>query len=145
MTTFFELDSRLAADTEEIGVLPLCRVLLMKDRTYPWCVLVPTRPGIREMHELESTDRQRLMEEIAAVSRALQIEFKGDKMNIAALGNQVPQLHVHVIVRYATDPAWPGPIWGKQPTSPYSGTELRQQIARICRALENTSGFAARL
>jgi len=143
--TRFELDARLAADTEEIGVLPLSRVLLMKDSTYPWCVLVPSRPGIREMHELEAGDQQQLMSEITAVSSALQREFAADKMNVAALGNQVPQLHVHVIVRYTTDPAWPTPIWGRQPVAPYSPEELQQQLARIRAAFENIPGFRSRL
>ena len=143
--TRFELDARLAADTEEIGVLPLSCVLLMKDSTYPWCVLVPSRPGIREMHELETGDQQQLMSEITAVSSALQREFAADKMNVAALGNQVPQLHVHVIVRYTTDPAWPTPIWGRQPVAPYSPEELQQQLARIRAAFENIPGFRSRL
>lgn len=141
----FELDARLAADTEEIGSLPLSRVLLMKDSTYPWCVLVPQRTGIREIHELDNEDQQTLIGEMAAVSGALQKLFHGDKMNVAALGNQVPQLHVHVIVRYTSDPAWPTPVWGKLPSTPYSAEALERQLTRIREELKNISGFVARL
>ena len=104
----FLLHPRLEADTVVLGELPLCRVLLRLDGRYPWVVLVPRREGIREIHELSTEDRAVLVEECAAVSQAMQTTLSADKMNVAALGNMVPQLHVHVVARYEGDDAWPG-------------------------------------
>ncbi|MDE2236175.1 MAG: HIT domain-containing protein, partial [Gammaproteobacteria bacterium] len=103
----FELHPQLASETFTIGRFSLCRLLLMNDSRYPWFVLVPERDNIRELHELEDADRRQLWEESARLSRILSRLFNPDKLNIAALGNQVPQLHVHHIVRYRHDPAWP--------------------------------------
>ena len=105
----FELHPRLAADTREVTRLSLCRVLLMNDRRFPWLILVPARADIREIHQLSAPDRATLVEEIATVAQAMETLHKADKMNVAALGNQVPQLHVHVIARFTSDPAWPNP------------------------------------
>ncbi len=115
----FELDQRLAADTVEVLRWPLCRVLLMNDANYPWLILVPKRAGVREVHELDSGDRARLVEEAAAAARILQDATGADKMNVAALGNVVAQLHVHVVARRRGDPAWPKPVWGVVPARPY--------------------------
>lgn len=120
MSTTFELDPRLAADTLPVCDLPLCRVLLMNDTRYPWLILVPRRAALRELHDLETVDRRQLSEEINACSRALAERTGADKMNIAALGNQVPMLHVHVIARFETDDAWPNPVWGVLPARPYA-------------------------
>ena len=109
-----------------MGALALCRLLLMDDSQYPWFILVPERPDISEVHQLTDTDRARLWEESALLSRALVKGFAPDKLNIAALGNQVPQLHVHHIVRYRHDPAWPHPVWGKLPPKPYYSAELEK-------------------
>jgi diadenosine tetraphosphate (Ap4A) HIT family hydrolase len=111
MSTPFTLHPRLAADTIALGDWPLCRLLLMNDGRFPWLILVPARPDLREIHDLPSAERAILIEEIARASALMQQGFKADKMNVAALGNQVPQLHVHVIARFASDPAWPNPIW----------------------------------
>lgn len=115
----FELDPRLAADTVPLGRLPLCRVLLMDDSRYPWLVLVPALPGLSELHELEPADRHRLMDEAVLVSRALLAVFQPDKINTGCLGNQVAQLHMHVIARFRADSAWPGPVWGSGEAAPY--------------------------
>lgn len=131
----FELHDRLAADTIDVTRWPLCRVLLMNDSTYPWLILVPQRPGLREMHHLPAADRHRLMEEIATASAALEVAFTPDKLNVAALGNLVPQLHVHVIARYRTDPAWPGPVWGAAPPQPYAAGDRTAVLSRLRQAL----------
>jgi len=103
----FQLHPQLAQDTLPLGRFQLCRLLLMNDSNYPWFILVPEREHIREVHELSDADRRELWDESAILSRALTAVFKPDKLNIAALGNQVQQLHVHHIVRYTHDPAWP--------------------------------------
>ena len=108
----FELHSQLQKDTLPLGRFSLCRLLLMNDANYPWFILVPERENVREIHELGDADRHQLWEESVELSRVLTTLFKPDKLNIAALGNQVPQLHVHHIVRYTHDPAWPQPVWG---------------------------------
>lgn len=128
----FELHQRLAADTIPLGWTRLCEVRLMNEKTWPWIILVPTVPGIREIYELPEEQQQRLMAESSALSRAMMAAFGGDKMNVAALGNMVPQLHVHHIVRFEGDPAWPGPVWGTQPPVPYEEPEL----ARVKQVLE---------
>ena len=120
----FELHPRLEADTFAIADWDLCRVLLMNDCRYPWLILVPRRNWVREIHELKTIDRTILMEEISQASAALQAAFGPDKMNVGALGNIVEQLHVHVIARSKSDPAWPGPVWGHGDAEAYAkGTE----------------------
>lgn len=131
----FQLHPRLEADTREVARLALCRVLLMNDRRYPWLILVPQRADIREIHQLSAADRAALIEEIAAVAHAMERLHKADKMNVAALGNQVPQLHVHVIARFTTDPAWPGPIWGKGSPEAYEPGRIEAVVAETGRAL----------
>lgn len=108
-----DLHPQLAKDCIRLGRFPLCRLLLMNDRNFPWFILVPDRDGVREIYELEPNDRAQLMLESCLLSAFLMAEFDGDKLNVAALGNQVPQLHLHHIVRFESDPAWPGPVWGK--------------------------------
>ncbi|WGZ95142.1 MAG: HIT domain-containing protein [Candidatus Thiothrix putei] len=109
----FNLHPQLAQDTHFVTDLPLCRVLLMDEARYPWFILVPRRAGIREIHELTPAERQQLWAESDQISRALMALFQPDKLNIAALGNVVPQLHLHHIARFQTDAAWPAPVWGK--------------------------------
>lgn len=107
----FSLHENLAADCERLGDLALCRVLLMRDHRFPWTILVPRLDALRDLHDLPRQHALPLFDEIEAVSRALVDVFRADKINVAALGNQVPQLHVHVIARYESDIAWPGPVW----------------------------------
>ena len=127
----FELHPQLAADCAVVGDLPLCRLLLMDDANYPWCILVPRRPGIREIHELVEADQVALLREVSALSEALQTLFAADKMNVAALGNVVPQLHVHVIARRVGDAAWPRPVWGAVPRQPYAEAEREGVVALL--------------
>jgi diadenosine tetraphosphate (Ap4A) HIT family hydrolase len=122
----FQLHERLTADTIELGQSQLCTVRLMNDRTWPWVLLVPAVAGVREIYELKESQQQRLMAESSVLSRQMMTLFQGDKMNVAALGNMVPQLHLHHIVRFRDDPAWPGPVWGIQPPVPYTETELTE-------------------
>ena len=112
MTTMaFSLHEKLAADCESLGDLDLCSVLLMRDHRFPWVILVPRTDGLRDFHDLPRDSAVVLFDEIDRLSRILVDEFEAEKINVAALGNQVPQLHVHVIGRFASDAAWPGPVW----------------------------------
>ena len=120
----FSLHPQLLNDSEEIGDLPLCRVLLANDARYPWLILVPRRSDIREIYELTEMDQLQLFKEASSLAKALAGHFSADKMNVAALGNQVPQLHVHIVVRYVNDDAWPGPIWGKGVATSYEESQL---------------------
>jgi diadenosine tetraphosphate (Ap4A) HIT family hydrolase len=135
MTDVFQLDERLRADTVEVERWDLSLVLLMNDANYPWLILVPQRPGLRDFHDLVGPDLLRLTAEIVRASNRLIALFPDDhkpvKMNVAALGNQVPQLHVHVIARFADDPAWPKPVWGVVPPQPYSEAALKQRLKRL--------------
>jgi diadenosine tetraphosphate (Ap4A) HIT family hydrolase len=113
------LDPVLERDTQAIGDLALCRVLLNRDVNYPWLLLVPRRPGAVEIIDLDEADRAQLTDEITAASRALKALTACDKLNIAAIGNVVAQLHVHVIARFRTDAAWPKPVWNAIPPKAY--------------------------
>ena len=115
----FVLDPRLEAESSVLGELALCRVLLMDDARFPWIVLVPKRAGLVEIIDLGSADLARLMEEIATASGVLEAATSAYKLNVAALGNVVRQLHVHVIARFENDAAWPSPIWGRGEREPY--------------------------
>ena len=98
----------------------------MNDSNYPWFILVPDRDNIREIYQLEAADRRQLLDESCLLSGFLMDRYKGDKLNVAALGNQVPQLHLHHLVRYQGDPAWPAPVWGKCPAIPYAEDAMDQ-------------------
>lgn len=127
----FALHPRLAADTFVLGDFPLCRLLLMNDANYPWCILVPRRADAREIYRLDERDQQQLLRESAALSRAMMDAFGGHKLNVAALGNVVAQLHVHHIVRFPGDAAWPGPVWGRHPPRPYAPDERAARIGAL--------------
>jgi diadenosine tetraphosphate (Ap4A) HIT family hydrolase len=130
----FALHPTLARDTVEAARLPLCRVLLMNDRRFPWLILVPERESLREIHDLSSADRSMLIEEIAHAGRVLIHLFQPDKLNTGALGNVVPQLHIHVVARFATDAAWPGPVWGSGASVTYSEGDLNDLQNRLAEA-----------
>jgi diadenosine tetraphosphate (Ap4A) HIT family hydrolase len=134
--SMFELHPQLANDCVEIARLPLCRLLLLNDAQYPWCILVPARENLREIYELSVADRAQFMLESCVVSELMQELFKADKMNVAALGNMVPQLHVHHIARYQGDRAWPGPVWGVSPSEPYEDEALQQRCVLIQQQLK---------
>lgn len=127
----FTLHPTLKNDSVVLGEFPLCLVLLIKDAQYPWCVLVPKQDNIREAYELSEADQQQLMKESSILGKGLISAFGGDKLNVAALGNMVPQLHIHHIVRFESDPAWPAPVWGKHPMQAYSPEQLDAVIQKI--------------
>ena len=129
--TNWTLDSRLAGDTEPVIDLPLCRLLAMRDANYPWLILVPRRPGAVEIIDLDAEDKAGLMAEITWVSEALRDVTACEKLNVAALGNMVPQLHVHIIARFRNDPAWPGPVWGKVPAKSYDDGAMQSFIGAV--------------
>jgi diadenosine tetraphosphate (Ap4A) HIT family hydrolase len=129
MTTFV-LNRKLEADTLEITTLPLCVARLMNDRRFPWVILIPAKPQLSEIVDLDAADRARLIEEIAYVSTVMRDLFQPTKLNVAALGNVVAQLHVHVIARFASDDAWPGPVWGT-PAEPYRPDEVERKLAPL--------------
>jgi diadenosine tetraphosphate (Ap4A) HIT family hydrolase len=126
---------QLQNDTIEIGDLPLCRVLVIKDANYPWLLLVPRREGAVEIIDLSEIEQAQLMTEISRVARALKEIAKCDKLNIAALGNAVPQLHVHVIARRKGDAAWPRPVWGVVPPLAHDAEEVQRFINALRRKI----------
>jgi diadenosine tetraphosphate (Ap4A) HIT family hydrolase len=131
MTATFALDPQLAADSVELASWPFCLVRLMDEARFPWLILVPARPGLREIHDLPAPDRGTLIEEIARAGRLMQAAFAAEKINTAALGNQVPQLHVHVIARFAADGASPKPVWSAGPRRPMTAQERQQRLAAL--------------
>jgi diadenosine tetraphosphate (Ap4A) HIT family hydrolase len=135
----FELHPALAKDTNVVGSFALSLVLLHKDSRYPWVILVPQRPDITEIHHLDLDARQMLMAESCRVAEVMADLFAPKKMNIAALGNLVPQLHVHHVARYETDDAWPHPIWGRGEAKEYEGELLSERLDRLRHALSGES------
>lgn len=127
----FALHPQLAADCFVVGDLPLCRVLLMDDSNWPWFILVPRRPALREICELSDEDQVALVRESSLLASTLIETFSADKLNIAALGNQVPQLHLHHIVRHSYDPAWPKPVWGALPRQPYAPARAKETVKKL--------------
>ena len=124
MSDPLQLDPRLAADTFLVGETPLSQVLLMNDARYPWLILVPRRSDVTEPFQLSEADQAQLWQESMRLGEAMKAQFAADKLNIAALGNQVAQLHVHHIARFHADNAWPGPVWGVGSAVPYSDPAL---------------------
>ncbi len=125
----FELHPQLDNDTGFIVDLPLCRLLRMRDKNYPWAILVPRVSHAREWFDLGDPQQRFLNQEITATGRWLQATYKPDKLNIGALGNIVPQLHIHVIARFTSDAAWPKPIWGAVPPLPFTEPEWLTELA----------------
>lgn len=134
----FELHPQLAKDTHCLGRFPLSLLLLSKDANYPWCILVPQRHSVDEIYQLDDADQQQLLAESSLLSQRLSDAFGADKMNVAALGNVVPQLHLHHVVRYRSDAAWPAPIWGANPPQPYTDSQLEKRIDTIVLSLRDT-------
>lgn len=130
MTDAFALDSRLAADTVPVGDLSLARVLLMDDARFPWLILVPRRPDVSELTDLAPEDAAALWQEVRIAVGVMQALAKPDKVNVAALGNVVAQMHVHVVGRFHSDPAWPGPVWGHGERRPYPAHARAQLLER---------------
>ncbi len=126
-----DIHPQLLNDCQVLGRFPLCHLLLMLDANYPWFILVPDRENISELYQLTNADQAQMIKESSSLAKSLMHIFKGDKMNIAALGNIVPQCHIHHVVRYKTDPAWPAPIWGKCPAKPYRENEIERVIEKL--------------
>jgi len=135
----FSLHSTLAKDCFVLGDFSLCQLLMINDNQYPWFILVPRRENMEEIYQLNDDDQHQLNTESSFLAKLLAEEFSADKMNIAALGNVVPQLHIHHIVRYKTDPAWPSPVWGHLPPTPYKEPVTNQQ--RVINAISSRKGF----
>lgn len=133
----FELHPQLQKDSTVVMDLSLCRLLLSNDANYPWFILVPMRVNISEIYQLNKSDQLQLLEESNALSVFIAEQFNPDKLNIAALGNVVPQLHVHHIARYKTDPVWPAPVWGKLSAIPYENKEKERLIELTRSALSS--------
>jgi len=131
MSGKFSLHERLQADTSLVADLALCSCLLMEDARFPWLILVPRIDGMREFHDVPQQHRAQLLDEIDRASRAMQTHGNAYKLNVAALGNQVEQLHIHVIARTQDDPAWPGPVWGVGKAMPYEDAARNLLLARI--------------
>ncbi len=133
----FQLHPRLAADCVLVGELPLCKLLLMNESRYPWCILVPRRASVTEIYRLDASDRRQLLDESCLLAETMQRLFQPDKLNIAAIGNLVPQLHLHHVARYQTDAAWPAPVWGKFTPETYSKEALQQRLTELRLALSD--------
>ncbi|BCG65978.1 MAG: hypothetical protein methR_P3850 [Methyloprofundus sp.] len=127
----FSLHPQLQKDCIDLGSLTLCQVLLMNDSQFPWLILVPKRANISEIYQLSAADQQQLMRESSHIAAQLNTLFHADKINIAALGNMVPQLHIHHVVRYTTDKAWPAPIWGEFDATAYTDKELKVMHSKL--------------
>lgn len=136
----FALHPTLAGDTHVVTDLILCRVLLMNDARYPWLILVPRIADLTELFELSAEHRAQLTVELDLASRTLLTERRISKINVASLGNLVPQLHVHVIGRHSLDPAWPGPVWGHSTAEPYADSLAVTTVHTLKEKLQ--AGFA---
>ncbi len=137
----FELHPQLAKDTSVIGHFPLTIALLHKDNAVPWVILVPKREKLKELHHLPMQEQQQFLLESQAVSQALEATFRPDKLNLGALGNMVPQLHVHHIARFKDDVAWPGPVWGNTQGDFRSEEEQQAILSKIQNVLSLSSLF----
>jgi diadenosine tetraphosphate (Ap4A) HIT family hydrolase len=131
----FVLHPRLMADTTVVVDWKLSRVLLMNDKRFPWLILVPRRPDLSEIFDLDEAARMQLMAEIARAGEKLKAWGRargcGDKINVANIGNMVPQLHVHVVARGKSDPAWPGTVWNAGTAVPYGAAEISRVTAEL--------------
>lgn len=133
----YELDPQLRRDTVYLGHFKLCDLLLMNDANYPWFILVPRRADVSELFHLGQADQQQLMKESCFLAETLNDVFDAEKMNVAALGNLVGQLHVHHVVRYEDDASWPQPVWGKVPPQAYDAERRQDVINRVLALLED--------
>jgi diadenosine tetraphosphate (Ap4A) HIT family hydrolase len=134
----FTLHERLVADSIWLGELPLCVLLMINDANYPWFVLVPKRQDIREIHQLNTHDRRQFLAESCALSEVMEAVFTPLKMNVAALGNMVPQLHIHHIARFSDDAAWPNPGWGNVPVKAYDSDMQQKTMSLVRQEFDNT-------
>ncbi len=133
------IHSQLRKDCLILGRFELSHLLLMNDSNYPWFILVPDRDDITEIYQLSGSDRDQFWKESCQLSRSLMQRLDGDKLNVAAIGNMVPQLHLHHIVRYQSDPVWPAPVWGKTVAVAYHEDELNRLMDKL--SLKELAGF----
>ncbi|MEF2506677.1 HIT domain-containing protein [Vibrio mimicus] len=138
----FELHPQLKKDTDVIGHFPLCVALLHKDSAVPWIILVPQKPNLRELHHLPMNEQQQFLVESQIICQTLESLFSPDKLNLGALGNMVPQLHIHHIARFTHDMAWPGPVWGRTQGVFRSEQEQKQLLSSIQDHLAQNPLFA---
>jgi len=131
MTTDFDLDERLEQDTLPLASWPLCELRMMNDSRYPWLLLIPRTPGATELYQLTPDQRKQLDSESVLLGESLMRIFDGDKLNVAALGNMVSQLHVHHIVRQTDDEAWPAPVWGKGDMVALTEAQYAERIVKL--------------
>ncbi len=136
MNSNFTLHPQLAAECIVVGDLPFARVLLNNDANYPWLILVPRKPALVDLIDLADDDQIRLLREVSGAARALKEITRYDKLNVAALGNQVPQLHVHVIARFRSDAAWPNPVWGRAPRKAYDAAACERLLDLVRKELK---------
>ena len=132
----FQLHPQLEADTVLVGRFPLSLLLLSKDANYPWCILVPQREGMEEIYQLDSADQAQLLHESCLLAETLSELFAADKINVATIGNMVPQLHMHHVARFKSDAAWPKPIWGTVEAVAYPEDMLAHRAERIATSLK---------
>ncbi|MGL4958391.1 MAG: HIT domain-containing protein [Plesiomonas sp.] len=137
----FLLHPRLAADTTTLGFFPLCQVLLSKDSNVPWLILVPRRDNIKEIHHLTYAEQMQLMQESSALAQIIEQIYTPDKLNIAAIGNMVPQLHIHHVARFQQDAVWPAPIWGNLTSKLRSADEQIQASLPLLEQLNQLTDF----
>lgn len=131
----FKLAEQLEKDTALVGELSLCQVLLMNDAQYPWVILVPKRADKVELLDLSDEDYLQYCLESKQVCRVMQTIYQPDKLNVAAIGNVVSQLHIHHVARYNKDATWPAPVWGKLPPKAYSDSEQQEHLVKLRQAL----------
>jgi len=137
----FQLHPRLQQDSIAIGAFSLSELRMINDSQYPWFILIPKKANISEVYQLSDSEQQLLQQESSILSKGLAQLFKADKMNIAAIGNIVPQLHIHHIVRYKDDIAWPAPVWGKFDAVPYTPEQIKKMKSQITAQFkDNLSG-----
>lgn len=131
----YELHPQLLKDTLKIGQFELSDVLLMDDERYPWVILVPRRVNVREIHQLAESEQQQMLKESSFVAKTMTQLFSAHKMNVAALGNMVEQLHLHHVARFTSDAAWPKPVWGIGEATPYSEVAAKAMLSQLKRVL----------
>ena len=135
----FKLNDRIDNDTFEICDLSLCKVLLMNDQNYPWIILIPMRADICEIHHLDRDDQMKVMDDIDQASKIMEKLFAPKSMNVAALGNVVSQLHIHIVARFEDDATWPGPIWGQKPAIAYTDDQRLLSLKDAFQQLQKSS------
>jgi diadenosine tetraphosphate (Ap4A) HIT family hydrolase len=137
----FELHERLVAATALLGDAPLCRILLLNDRRFPWLLLVPRRMEIEEIVDLAKADRIQLIEEIAQASGVLRALYRPYRLNVADIGNKAAQLHIHLVARHQDDPLWPAVVWSN-PYERYDEPGLAARVAELQKGLSAMPGFS---